>query len=486
MDKSAIGRRAVIVLLVSIVLIAGGVLWSMRDQRSGIAIAIVGLLVLLYGCIFVFPVLFTDLSRRSQPDTTYQKTSLEYLGLVNDVRGTLLQVVLGIGVLAAAVSAWSQFLNAAEQLDLTRDQFVSGEFSSATELLSKPELESRLGGLYTLQRLTRTATNERIRQDSLISYQLLAAFVKAHSPWPPQSLDKDQERRGIDRYNPLEIESLRKRAADVQLALEIVGAREKLLPRGETYAAFLTDTDLRGATLKNLDLSSADLRETFLDYSNSRFSKSDPNSANSSYPNFSMANLQDASLRCAHLEGTNFQEAQLQRADLRDTDLRAFPPPPGKPPTQKDADLSGADLEGVTWNGLTQWPQNFDVAKHPELGPPDDELLARPIDGKGAIVYLVKGGTVDWEGRENWKGDKPVSEPIVKGGEVIGILNGKTWRPTQKHLTEDLSPVTCGEYGKYNTWPGSVNLYCGGRPDRACLEPSQPSTYQSKQKSKQK
>jgi len=409
----------------------------------------------------------------SQPGTTYQKTALEYLNLENSVRGTLLQVVLGIGVLAAAVGAWSQFVGASEQLELTRDQFVSGEFTSATELLSKPELESRLGGLYTLQRLTRTAANERMRQDSMTAYQMLAAFVKARSPWPPlKSLDKDQKRRGVERYNPLEMESLKKRAPDVQLALEIVGARDKRLPRGETYGAFLTDTDFRGATLPNLDLSNADLRGAALDYSNSRFVRSDPRYAGWAYPNFSKADLRGASLRCAHLEGANFENAQLGIADLRDADLRRFPPrSPDQPSTQENANLLRANLKGALWNGLTQWPDDFDPAKDPALkkrlglAEQDDELFARSVNGDG--ILLVKGGTVDWQ--ERWDNDMALSNPIVKGGTVVGVFDGKTWNrlPSPRPSKVDLPALTCNDYGKY--WPGSSDLKCD-RPERACAK----------------
>jgi hypothetical protein len=231
-------------------------------QDTGLAVAVAGLGLLLYGCVFTFPALFTASRERSL--LRLEKDAQDYLTLENSIRGTLLQVVLGIGVLAAAVSAWTQFTGAAEQLQLTRQQFVSGQFTSATDLLSKPDLESRLGGLYTFQRLTEnTKDDEMGRQDSLTAYQLLAAFIKAHSPWPPlKDLDKDQKRRRVDRFKPLELGSLRKRSPDVQLALDIVGAGNKLLPTSEeqTYSAFLTDADLRGADLGNLHLTRGDLR----------------------------------------------------------------------------------------------------------------------------------------------------------------------------------------------------------------------------------
>jgi Pentapeptide repeats (8 copies) len=471
LEESRLRRRSRSVLLVSGALVISGLAWSKNAsfaRDTGIGVAVAGLGLLLYGCVFVFPALFTASRERSL--LRLEKDAQDYLTLENSIRGTLLQVVLGIGVLAAAVSAWTQFTGAAEQLQLTRQQFVSGQFTSATDLLSKPDLESRLGGLYTFQRLTEnTKDDEMGRQDSLTAYQLLAAFIKAHSPWPPlKGLDRDQQRRRVDRFEPLELGSLRKRSPDVQLALDIVGARNKLLPEpaGKTYAAFLTDADLRGADLGNLHLAGADLRGAVLDYADSRV---DRRRSDTSYPDLSGASLQGASLRCAHLEGTNFQHAQMDGADLRGADLRKFPPrSPGTPSTQENADLAGASLAGAIWNEQTQWPDDFDPAWHPELArklelQKDDQLLAHSPDG--TEVLAVVGGSVDTQ--EGWEQGRAMSKSVIIGGDVVGILRGGTWTqlPQPQPSTTELQPLACSEYRDY--WPGSAEL-CPKRLDRAC------------------
>jgi hypothetical protein len=467
MEESRLRRLSNYVLLGSIALIVIGLSWSKNApfaKDSGLIIAVTGLLLLLYGCVFVFPRLFTASTERSL--RTLEKDAQDYLTLENSIRGTLLQVVLGIGVLAAAVSAWTQFTGAAEQLQLTRQQFVSGQFTSATDLLSKPDLESRLGALYTFQRLTENAKDDEMgRQDSLTTYQLLAAFIKAHSPWPPlKGFDKDQKRRRVERREPLELGSLRKRSPDVQLALEIVGAEKKLIPQPEekTYAAFLTDADLRGAALGNLHLSRADLRGTVLDYADSRVDLRQPNS---SYPDLSGASLQGASLRCAHLEGTNFQDAQLDGSDLRGADLRRFP----TPSTQENAKLAGASLTGAIWNEQTQWPDDFDPTRSPELARKlelrkDEQLLAHSPNGTD--VLAVVGGTVD--SQERWDKGIPVSKSLIIGGHIVGILQGGKWTqlPQPQPSTAELQPLACAEYE--NHWPGTVDLGCPKRLDRAC------------------
>jgi Pentapeptide repeats (8 copies) len=471
MEESRLRRRSRSLIFGSGVLILIGLAWSRYASFAndiGLAVAFAGLGLLLYGSVFIFPALFTASTERSL--RKLDQDARDHLTLENNIRATLLQVVLGIGVLAAAVSAWTQFTGAAEQLQLTRQQFVSGQFTGATELLSKPDLESRLGGLYTFQRLTQnTKDDEMGRQDSLTAYQLLAAFIKARSPWPPlEGFDKDQKRRRVEQREPLEIGSLRKRSPDVQLALEIVGADKKLIPQSEekTYAAFLTNADLRGAALGNLHLNRADLRGTVLDYADGRVDLRQPNS---SYPDLSRASLQDASLRCAHLQGTNFQGALMDRADLRGADLRRFPPrSSGTPSTQKNADLAGASLTGAIWNEQTQWPDDFDPARNPELArklelQKDEQLLAHSPDGTG--VLAVVGGAVDTQ--ERWDKGIAVSKSLIVGGHIVGILHDGKWTQLAKPQlsTTELQPVACAEYKDY--WPGSVDL-CPKRLDRAC------------------
>lgn len=475
MDESRLRRLSTYVLIGSIALILIGLTWSKNgpsDQDTGLAVAVVGVLLLLYGCVIVFPRLFTASSKRSVRKLDDQAE--KYLTLENNIRGTLLQVVLGIGVLAAAVSAWTQFTGAAEQLQLTRQQFISGQFTGATGLLSKPDVESRLGGLYTFQRLTQTTKeeDEEGRQDNLAAYQLLAAFIKAHSPWPPlKGFDKDQKRRRVEQIRPLALDSLRKRSPDIQLALDILGAEKKLLPESEKerYAAFLTDVDLRGATLTDLHLSRADLRGTVLDYADSRVHQRRLDSSHPAYPDLSGASLQGASFRCAHLEGTNFSNALMDGADLRGADLRRFPPrSPGASSTQENANLDGASLTGAIWNEQTQWPDDFDPARNPELAhklqlSKDEQLLAHAPDGTD--VLAVVGGTVD--SQERWEEGGAVSKSLIIGGDIVGILHDGTWKqlPRPQPSTAELQPVACADYKDY--WPGSVNLDRPKRLDRS-------------------
>jgi Pentapeptide repeats (8 copies) len=331
----------------------------------GLGLAGVGGLLLLVGCLIVFPPVFAG------PAT---ERTTERLTLENEIRTTLLQALLGAVVLLGAVSAWQQFVGTSQELKISRNTQITGQLSAATEQLGGDKVEVRLGAIYTLDRLLRTAEGPDGQQDSLTVYNLLAGYIKARSPWPARPLDEDEQRRRVDRYLALEIESLRKRAPDVQLALAVVGIREKRLPPSLTFTPFLADTDLRGATLSGLRLHRADLRGAHLDYANARMP------FEGEQTDLSGADLRGASLRCAHLEGTDLTDAKLQGADLRDAVLAGYKD------KLRPATLTRVKLDGAVYNGRTQWPNGFrpplDTMKW------DDTTLAI----RGTELLTVKGG----------------------------------------------------------------------------------------------
>jgi hypothetical protein len=209
-------------LLSAVTLIAIGLSYGAWDPNdtgiAGVWVAILGGILLLYGCLLVFP--------RTLSQGYQEREGGEHPRILveNEIRTTLLQALLAAVVLIGAVSTWQQFSAAAEGLKISRHTQITEQFSNAAEQLGSERLEVRIGAVYTLDRLTRTAEGDEGRWDSLTVYRLLAAYIKAHSPWPTRPLDEDAQRRGVNRYMPLELESLRKRAPDVQLALQVVGA----------------------------------------------------------------------------------------------------------------------------------------------------------------------------------------------------------------------------------------------------------------------
>ena len=68
-----------------------------------------------------------------------------------------------------------------EQTRADRERRITESFAKAVEQLGSDKLETRLGGIYTL---------ERIAQESEREYwpimETLTAFVREHAPWPPR------------------------------------------------------------------------------------------------------------------------------------------------------------------------------------------------------------------------------------------------------------------------------------------------------------
>jgi Pentapeptide repeats (8 copies) len=328
-------------LLVAVMLVAIGLatiaLGSSSASRWGIWAGIGGGIVLLVGCLYAFPRAVTGAEGRGL-------IGGRRLSLENEIRGTLVQMLLGGVILLGAASTW-------QQLVISRDTQVTQQFTGAVGQLGQKPVEVRLGAIYTLERVARTAEPG----DRVTVYRLLAGFVRVHSQWPPPLKEIKREQHSMSRPRPLEINSLRKRSPDVQAAMDVISAPGKELPRGQEYAPFLVDVDLRGVLLQpGADLRGADLRGAALDYLDGRVNPG------LTHPDLRGAYLRNASLRCAQLQGVDLRGADLRGADLRDADLKA-----DETGDQKDAKIDrNTKLNGALGNERTEWPESFN--QHPD------------------------------------------------------------------------------------------------------------------------
>ena len=132
--------------------------------------------------------------------------------------------------------------------------------------------------------------------------------------------------------------------------------------------------DLRGADLREADLSGANLREADLRWADLRV-------ANLREADLRWADLRVADLSGADLRGADLREADLRRADLSGADLS------GADLRRADlggADLSGADLSRANLSGATGL-----------LNPSDFFAENFETSNIGYIVYKVFGGEYD-------------------------------------------------------------------------------------------
>lgn len=311
--------------------------WARFAAGLGIAAGLILVLVLALVVIPLWwypPVQEFELRQVSDPARRIEVES-NRLKLQNDARTTMLQGLAGLAVLFGAIVAAQQLrlgrdqlqhnlAASQEQLELVRSGQLTDRFTRAIDQLgTEDQLEVVLGGIYALERIARESSDYRP-----IIAEVLAAYVRTHSPWPP--IRPGQYRADA----PLnQLPTLQRRASHVQAALTVLG-------RGQFGGELdLRDTDLRKADLKAVKFKYARLYDAALH----------------------RARLQDADLEGARLDRAILQGAWLDRAFFRGARLNY-------------ADLEGARLDGANFrdarfvratlrgalaDGATEWPDGF-------------------------------------------------------------------------------------------------------------------------------
>jgi hypothetical protein len=93
----------------------------------------------------------------------------------NDVRTTLLQGLAGAVVAVGLSLTW-------RQIRVNQEGQITERFNKAIDHLGSDKVDVRLGGIYALERIAKNSEDDR---DTIA--EVLTAFVRQHSPWPPSS-----------------------------------------------------------------------------------------------------------------------------------------------------------------------------------------------------------------------------------------------------------------------------------------------------------
>lgn len=209
---------------------------------------------------------------------------------------------------AANKSAEAALRNA----EAAQDKQITERFEKAIEQLGNEKIETRLGAIYTLERIAKDS-----KDDHWTIMEVLTAFVRENAPLN-DFFEKNTENTDsliiVNTWNyqkPKEIEEKLNLQTDIQAALTVIG-RRKSENDLENQRLDLGNIDIRGANLIEANLKKVDLWE---------------------------ANLQGAILRGAKLQGAIFWGAKLQGADLSEADLQG-------------AILWGAKLQGINLRGV--------------------------------------------------------------------------------------------------------------------------------------
>jgi hypothetical protein len=240
------------------------------------------------------------------------------------------------GFLGGAVIAWAALKQARiatrrhhAQTEADQQRRITESFGKAIEQLASERLEARLGGVYTL---------ERISHESKELYwpvmEILTAFVREHARWEEPDEATSAKLRSSYQHGgnslPLRLPE-HKLTTDVAAVLSVIirrKAKDRAREKSQRWRLNFSGTDLRQVRLKGVHLEGADFTEAHLEeawlegayLSGANFTQARLDGAYLWH-----AHLQKADFRGAHLEAAQFREAHLEDAGFMDAHLeRAY------------------------------------------------------------------------------------------------------------------------------------------------------------------
>ncbi|MFX0579322.1 pentapeptide repeat-containing protein [Nocardia nepalensis] len=247
--------------------------------------------------------------------------------------------------MTTTVAAIAALWFSSESLRATRDQYglsqqvaVTDRFQKAVEQLASDKVDTRIAGVYLLERLAKDSP-----PDHTVIFGVLTAFLRTHASRSDCA--------------PVERAATQKAPPDIQAALTVVGRRNIMNDPDEI--------DLAGTCLAH-----ARLFGNFADSTLAEANLTDilTRSTNLARADFRLANLSSAVLLGANLHGANLRGASLSKSDLgcdllpdntisctnlRDADLGCVYETDPSPTCADltDAELTGADLTMVNFAG---------------------------------------------------------------------------------------------------------------------------------------
>jgi Pentapeptide repeats (8 copies)/Protein of unknown function (DUF2934) len=269
------------------------------------------------------------------------------------------------------------------QTNADRQRRITESFSKATEQLGSDKLEVRLGGIYSLERISKESPD-----DYWTVMESLTAFVRERSrrneaERTAQDIEQRIARRAyflwqeVGRTNrrpedfwadAVKREELGEPpATDIAAVLTVIQRRSEENREREVAnnwrldltGAILKQTNLIGAHLEranltNAHLEGANLRGTHLERANlwgAHLERSNLLSADFSRADLRVAHLEGANLWGVRLDEANLGSAHLTGADLVGAHLKGANLSGADP---DGADLSGTDLSGAHLDGQAQ------------------------------------------------------------------------------------------------------------------------------------
>jgi len=172
-----------------------------------------------------------------------------------------------------------------DQSKADRERRITENFSKAVEQLGSDQLPTRLGGIYSLERISRES-----ERDYWPIMETLTAFVREGRPSTSAPISS-----AVEMVTKAEPSQKRGPPTDIQAVLDVLGRREKKVRKQDKDCLHLEGADLRGANLISGHFEGA---------------------------NFNKANLAGAYLKHTNLKDAFLWDAKLNGAILVSTQLK--------------------------------------------------------------------------------------------------------------------------------------------------------------------
>lgn len=328
----------------------------MTQKHKSKAVLIVLLMITFAGLVVVLlyglPVLWMLVVAYIQPITPTDRKDTIQLGI--QAVGVIVQFLGGL-LLLLNLYYTSRTFRLSQEGQIT-DRFTEAINQMGAMSPNGPQLETRLGAIYALNRIARDSD-----RDYWTIIEILMAYLRENAYWNSQGEDKDTQLAESRKEVP-------KVRADIQAILTILEQRSASDRKKELGPLIFGMVDLRFINIQGIHLEGADFRKSRLVRGALRNSHLGPMSIEASRPDgdtrfeeawlhelhleqsdLTRAHFDDAILFGAHLNNAILKDADFRRADLRRADLR------GATLTNAildEADLRMADLREV--KGLTQ------------------------------------------------------------------------------------------------------------------------------------
>jgi uncharacterized protein YjbI with pentapeptide repeats len=221
----------------------------------------------------------------------------------------------------------NQAHNTETDVSIAPEWQVTEGFNRAIDQLGNEKMETRLGGIYALERISTESEKDYwpimeiltayVRKNSSVDNQLLESYLIREPIFMDTQASESAKKQGIPVKNV---------TLDIQVILTVLGRRKYSFESGEINNLNLSRTNLQHTDLLKADFSGANLSEA--NFFGANLSEAILHSANLYRADLSSAilikaDLSDANFCEANLSGADFYRANLSGANLSSANLRA-------------------------------------------------------------------------------------------------------------------------------------------------------------------